>query len=490
MSLHRVALRLYNPCGFAEKMKKMESRCKKIRIKTEGKMLMRIEDIHYVPSEEFAAGEKLNNLFRYLQLSAEVGCPEQGRALIESVVSMLDAQADRFQKLVLAQEDSNEPFALDAIRALRPSGPRRILRRLPEDYLSRLKGAFNARMAGCTLGAALEFQPVETMRSWAAHFGDDYPLKDYWSQTMRDPDGAHYIVGKNVDLTRDHMDAVPPDDDTAYTVLGLLLLEQYGMNFTQEQLAEVWKRFLPLGADDDYGLRGCFWGERIMLKNLLDGAALSQAGLLRNPHLQNVAGWTRIDAYAYACPGWPEKAAELAYRDVSLNHRRNGIYGAMFMAAAISAAFAVDDPIEAVRIGLTEIPSNCLLANEIRWILAQKFSTWEEAYALIWKRLDGMFNGSATSTAVQVVAGLMLGNRDVTRTLGETVALGGDNDCTGATAGSILGATVGIERVPENWTRPFQGRMHLYLSETPEYLRIDDVCDRIAAVAAKCMAEG
>lgn len=449
---------------------------------------MRIENIHYVPSEEFSAGERLYNLFRYLQLSAEFGCGEQGKALIDRVLSVMDEQAAEFQRLTLAQRDPDEPDELDAIRALRPTGPRRMLKSLPEDYSRRLKGSFNARMAGCTLGAALEFQPVETMRNWAELFGEPYPPRDYWRYTMRDPMDAHYIVGKNIDLTQGHMDAVPPDDDTVYTLLGLLTLEQYGPDFTQAQLAEIWKRYLPLGADDNYGLRGCFWGERIMLKNLLNGVDLHEAGLDKNPNLQNVAGWTRIDAYAYACPGWPEKAAELAYRDVSLNHRRNGVYGAMFMAAAISAAFAVDDPIEAVRIGLTEIPANCLLANEINWILRQKLTGWEDAYALIWDRLRGMFNGSATSTAVQVVAGLMIGGGDVTRTLGETVALGGDNDCTGATAGSIVGAVKGIDRVPENWTKPFQGRMHVYLNETPEYLCIDDVCARIEAVARRCMA--
>ncbi len=46
-------------------------------------------------------------------------------------------------------------------------------------------------------------------------------------------------------------------------------------------------------------------------------------------------------------PGWPRKSAYLAYKDCSINHRRNGVYGAMFMAATISAAFVVDDPMEA-----------------------------------------------------------------------------------------------------------------------------------------------
>ena len=167
------------------------------------------------------------------------------------------------------------------------------------------------------------------------------------------------------------MDAVPPDDDTIYTLLGLLLMEQYGSEFTQEEMAQIWIRYLPLGEDEVPGGRGCYWGERILLKNLLAGKPLDEAGIAGNPNLQNIAAWTRADSYGYVYPGWPEKAAELAYRDASVNHRRNGVYGSMFMAATIAAAFVTDDPIQAIRIGLTEIPENCLFAEGIRWALEQ-----------------------------------------------------------------------------------------------------------------------
>ena len=46
----------------------------------------------------------------------------------------------------------------------------------------------------------------------------------------------------------------------------------------------------------------------------------------------------RADGFGYACAGDPRKAAELAYRDAYLTHRRNGIYGEMLFAAAIAAA--------------------------------------------------------------------------------------------------------------------------------------------------------
>lgn len=450
---------------------------------------MNIKDIHYHPIPEYPATERMLDIMRYQQLSSEYGLEEEGYRIFDRLQHNIDAALDEYQALVNGASDPNEPDDLPAIRALRPAGPRRLLERLPADYPARLRGAFYGRMAGCTLGAALEFQSVTAMRDWAAYFGDAYPLRDYWSH-IKDPTATHYIVGHKIDLTKDHMDAVPPYDDTIYTLLGLMLLETAGPDFTPRDMAQLWQRYLPLGPDgQDLGRRGCWWGERKMLANLQNGMPLPEAGLYRNPNLQNIAAWTRADSYAYACPGQPERAAGLAWRDASANHRRNGVYGSMFMAATISAAFAVNDPLEAVRIGLTEIPENCLFAEGVRWALAQRCADYREAADAVWKVYDGMFNGSALTNALHVVMGLAIGEKDFTRTLGETVAMSGDNDCTGATAGSILGAVIGLKAIPEHWITPFHGRMHLYLKELPEYLPLEDVCLRFETLAARLMAQ-
>lgn len=450
---------------------------------------MNIKDVRYSPLlQENTLAEQLDDLTRYLRLCGEFGCTEEGEAVFRRLQESLAQASREMQRLVCSAADPQEPDELDAIRALRPNGPRRLLRSLPADYAQRLRGAFYGRMAGCTLGAALEFEPVDAARRWAELTGGAYPPVDYWPE-VRHPEDPHYIVGKKRDLTRGAMDAVPPDDDTVYTLLGLMALETYGLELRQEDLAALWQKHLPLGPDDPPGMRGCWWGERSMLRNLLQGMPLPAAGLEGNPNLQNIAAWTRADSYGYALPGQPEQAAALAYRDASMNHRRNGVYGAMFMAAAISAAFAVDDPLEAIRIGLTEIPENCLFAEGIRWALEQHPADYQQAHDLTWARYRGMFNGSALTNALHVVMGLQIGQGDFTRTIGETVAMSGDNDCTGATAGSILGAVIGLEGIPEHWLRPFQGRMHVYLKDVPEYLPLEDVCARFERLARRLAAE-
>jgi hypothetical protein len=41
--------------------------------------------------------------------------------------------------------------------------------------------------------------------------------------------------------------------------------------------------------------------------------------------------------------------------------------------------------------------------------------------------------------------------------------MGMDNDCTAATAGSIVGALVGKQGIPEHWYRNFNNKIHSYL---------------------------
>jgi hypothetical protein len=65
--------------------------------------------------------------------------------------------------------------------------------------------------------------------------------------------------------------------------------------------------------------------------------------------------------------------------------------------------------------------------------------------------------------------------------------MGLDNDCTAATAGSIVGAVVGRKGVPGHWTRRFNGTVHSYLVGRPRF-GIDDLLDRFERQAAKRFA--
>jgi ADP-ribosylglycohydrolase len=272
------------------------------------------------------------------------------------------------------------------------------------------------------------------------------------------------------------MNGVPVDDDVAYTLLGLLVVEDFGPDFTIAQNGKAWIKYLPMACT----------AERIALKNLKARVPAVKAAEKDNPYCEWIGADIRSDPWGYMAPGWPEFAADMAYRDAYLSHRRNGVYGEMYFSAAIAAAFAVDHPVEALEIGLTEIPKACSLAKAVKWALkvAPEIKDYRDARAAVDERFAGMHRVHTINNACLTIWGLTIGGTDVTRVVGETVAMGLDNDCTAATAGSILGAVVGKGGVPRKWTSKFNNTVHSYLIGRRKF-RIDDLVRRFARQAAR-----
>jgi len=64
----------------------------------------------------------------------------------------------------------------------------------------------------------------------------------------------------------------------------------------------------------------------------------------------------RAGADGAACPGRPALAAELAWRDATLTHRKTGVYAAMFVAAALACALVMTEPLEIFDTALKFVP--------------------------------------------------------------------------------------------------------------------------------------
>ncbi|OGJ91059.1 MAG: hypothetical protein A2268_01865 [Candidatus Raymondbacteria bacterium RifOxyA12_full_50_37] len=369
-----------------------------------------------------------------------------------------------------------EPDDLASIRKLRPKGPRVLWKSFDATlYNEKLPGALLARCAGCTMGAIVEFYDVDRMKSWAMATGDPFPPTGYWTKADL-PDELRYHKTKRQMYTKGSMDGVPVDDDLAYTLLGMLIAEDHGVNFTVEDVGKAWKKYLPYACT----------AEKVALENLKKGVPALKAAEINNPYVQWIGADIRADPFGYMAPGLPEKAAEMAYHEAYISHRRNGIYGEMFFAAAIAAAFAVNDPIEAIRIGLTEIPAECLLAKHVKWALvkAPSIKNYMQARAATDKYFGGMSGVHTNLNAALTIFGLSIGQKDVVKTLGETIAMGQDNDCTAATAGSIIGAIAGKSKIPAHLTRPFNNKMHSYLIKRPLF-KLDNIFQRFGRLAQK-----
>ena len=423
-------------------------------------------------------GRTQRYMAEYARLKYECGAD---RVKIEQVLAEAHGKLEEaIEKLLKLPEDNalagQEPNALDDIKKLRPAAGRALWKSFDRKlYADRLAGAFMGRMAGCTLGTIVEGWSIENMRDWAAWIGDPFPPVNYWSSIKR-PNEKRYSVSPCYDYTLPALKYVPVDDDITYTILGLLIAEDYGLDFTVENIGDAWVKYLPYACT----------AEEVALENLKAGIAAQIAAEKDNPYIQWIGADIRSDPWGYLAPGLPEKAAQMAWTDAWISHRKNGIYGEMYFSAVIAAAFAADNAVEALRLGLAEIPKDCLLAKDVEWALdcGKNIKDYGEARRAVDGRLGGMSGVHTNNNACLTIFGLMIGGKDFTRCIGETVAMGYDNDCTAATVGSVFGAAYGIGAIPEYWYRPFNNKVLTYINGHPEFA-IDDVLKRYEALAVK-----
>ncbi|MCX8053831.1 MAG: ADP-ribosylglycohydrolase family protein, partial [Armatimonadetes bacterium] len=181
-----------------------------------------------------------------------------------------------------------------------------------------------------------------------------------------------------------------------------------------------------------------------------------------NPYREWIGAQIRADFWGYCAPGLPELAAEFAYRDAALSHVKNGIYGEMFCAAAVSAALATDNLDDIISAAMNEIPASSRLAETVsdclRW--HKECSTWEKAFARMLDTYYGKYSWVHTNNNLAIVLiALLYGWPDFEKVLGISVMQGMDTDCNGATAGSIIGAALGASALPDKWVKPLNNKL-------------------------------
>ena len=377
----------------------------------------------------------------------------------------------------------SEPSNLQEIRRLRPKGPRRLNFQFGEEELEdKILGAWLGRSVGCILGIPSEGMTKNAIKIACKDLGLKYPLNDYWSSDpqLKNPEQLHYLTTPRKNFLKPNLKHIGADDDLAYTLLGLIILEEYGPNFTTEDVGKAWLKYLPMACT----------AEDIALSNLKNGIPANKSGEVDNPYCDWIGADIRSDPWGYSAPGLPEKAAEFAHRDAYISHRGTGIHGAMFFSATISAAFVVENPIEAIKIGLTEIPHKCRLAETIKQTLrwCENDKNWDKTTERILKKFTGLNMAHTLNNAALTVAGLFYGEKDFEKTITLTVMGGLDTDCTGATAGSIIGAILGAKKLPKKWISPLGNKVETYL-KGKQYFKSDEIAKRFARIAKKMRKE-
>lgn len=352
----------------------------------------------------------------------------------------------------------NEPSTLDEILACRSSAVDLPSLNLDQAVLTdKALGGWLGRSAGCLLGKPAEGRSSSQIEQYLKA-QNRWPLDRYFSlkATKEMADAFGFNIASS-ELFEECIDGMPEDDDTNYTTTGLAIIKQYGHNFTPENVMRFWLTNIPL-------LHVCT-AERIAYKNFANCIPPSESAVFRNPYREWIGAQIRADFFGYVCPGDPKRAAEYAWRDASISHVKNGIYGEMWVAAMLAAAYVSDDMETVIRAGLAQIPSNCRLTAAIEHIidLWNTGTSYEDAIKDLrtrWTETFGHHWCHTISNAEIVAIALFWGGKDFEKTICASVMPGFDTDCNGATSGSILGVALGASQLPQKWTRPLNDTLY------------------------------
>jgi ADP-ribosylglycohydrolase len=400
-----------------------------------------------------------------------------------------------------ASEDQARRAALELLdesRALRrDDGEERIpelLRSLPasgrtfgRDLLAdRILGGWTGRMAGCLLGKPVEKIPREGIRAILESNGE-WPLSRYFTAEGVPAEVTERYAWNRASRPtslRENIVCMPEDDDINYPMLNLHVFEAHGEEFSTDDVATAWLQLMPVLSS--------FTAERVAYQNLLDYLVPPESARHRNPYREWIGAQIRADLWGWVAPGDPARAAELAWRDARLSHTGNGIYGEMFLAAMVAAAFSSGDISEVIAHGLSVIPEDSRLAEAIRFVqgLPARTGDWEAAFDLLYAHYGHYHWVHTINNAALLAASLLYGQGDFERTICLAVMGGWDTDCNGASAGSIIATMQGRSAIPEKWAGPLANRVRSSLRGFDDS-RIDGLADRtLAQVPRRYLHEG
>lgn len=322
-----------------------------------------------------------------------------------------------------------------------------------EDYAERIKGAWYGRIGGVVLGKPLEMRLDRKFIKAYLESLDAYPLDDWV---------PHHSPALDVTLrckasTLGNIQYAEPDDDIHYTILGMMLIERHGFNFSKLDVANLHLRNIPY-----HWLWSCTRQSYYHMVNLSDDRPVEEQidefPTKLNPWREGINTAIRADFWGYIAPADARRAARIAYREVTLNAVKNGIYSSMFVAAALSAALSAQPTVDCIlRAGLAVIPRRSRLAriaHEVRRCYAES-GDWVAVCDRIYARYGHLPFLHSLHNMAFVILALIHGDLDYSKTITTAVMCGMDTDCTAGTAASIVGAAVGYEGLDKRWIEPF-----------------------------------
>ena len=253
-----------------------------------------------------------------------------------------------------------EPSDIDGIKALRKKYY--ITDKVDKNLLSsKIHGAWMGRICGCMLGKTVEGIRTNELVPFLNETGN-YPMHRYIYKTDINKEiCTKYSYPFANRPYADEIDGMPVDDDTNYVILAQVIIEKYGYGFTPYDVSRVWLNYQNKNA--------YCTAERVAFCNFVKGYEPPKSATYKNPYREWIGAQIRGDYFGYINPGNPEIAAEMAWRDASISHIKNGIYGEMFVSAMLAVAAATNNIEVIIRGGLAQIPYTSRLYEDVISVL-------------------------------------------------------------------------------------------------------------------------
>lgn len=349
-----------------------------------------------------------------------------------------------------------EPSALEQIKNLRRKATVSYTYD-PDTLNDKIHGAWMGRICGCMLGKTVECCHTNELVPFLKETGN-YPMHRYVYRSDLTPEILKkYTFPFEKRVYADEIDGMPSDDDTNYVVIAQKLIKEYGKDFSPQAVAENWMR-----SQSKYSY--CT-AERVAYCNLVKGYTPPESAIYKNPFREWIGAQIRGDYFGYINPGNPELAAEMAWRDASISHVKNGIYGEMFVSAMLAVAATTNNIEEIILGGLAEIPHTSRLYEAIMEVIDtfRRDVPQKKCFDIVHSRFDEYTKHGEVHTisnAMIVVASLLYGGGDFAKSICMAVETGYDTDCNGATVGSVLGMANGVSSIPDYWKAPINDTLH------------------------------
>jgi len=301
----------------------------------------------------------------------------------------------------------------------------------------KIKGGWAGQTIGVTFGGPYEFGFQGTF------IGDYQPLKwydGYLKNTMINNPGLY--------------------DDLYMDLTFVDVFEKYGLNAPVDSFANAF-------AHAGYMLWHANQAGRY---NILNGIRPPASGhWMNNPHADCIDYQIESDFAGLMSPAMPNVASAISDKIGHIMNYGDGWYGGVYVGAMYALAFTSSDINYIVTEALKTIPVQSEFYQCINDVIG-----WHKKYPADWKQTwlevqkkwandigcpEGVFlpfNIDAKVNAAYVIIGMLYGSGDFTRTLEISTRCGQDADCNPSTAGGILGAVLGYDKIPAYWKMGLQ----------------------------------